>query len=209
MTIVDRTAPTDHDILDVLQARWSPRAYEPVAVDEDLLAKAIEAARWSPSAYNAQPWRFVVALGVGVGQAIEAPIGPRASLLFGSLGSVGFVGLVEEQLVVVFVESLAGLDFLGRFLVFGLVLVVFFVLVLDHILVVGLQILVGLLVVEFVSRPFEDLDLVVGNVCEDLDLVSRALSISACIRTLRLKLSISSSETVSALATTGIKLTLV
>lgn len=61
MTIVDRTAPTDHDILDVLQARWSPRAYEPVAVDEALLSKAIEAARWSPSAYNAQPWRFVVA----------------------------------------------------------------------------------------------------------------------------------------------------
>jgi nitroreductase len=61
MTIVDRTAPTDHDILDVLQARWSPRAYEPVPVDEALLSKAIEAARWSPSAYNAQPWRFVVA----------------------------------------------------------------------------------------------------------------------------------------------------
>ena len=61
MTIVDRTAPTDHDILDVLQARWSPRAYEPVEIDEALLAKALEAARWSPSAYNAQPWRFVVA----------------------------------------------------------------------------------------------------------------------------------------------------
>ncbi|GAA2175445.1 nitroreductase family protein [Agrococcus versicolor] len=61
MTIVDRTAPTDHDILDVLQARWSPRAYEPVAIDEELLSKALEAARWSPSAYNAQPWRFVVA----------------------------------------------------------------------------------------------------------------------------------------------------
>ena len=61
MTIVDRTAPTDHDILDVLQERWSPRAYEPVEIDESLLSKALEAARWSPSAYNAQPWRFVVA----------------------------------------------------------------------------------------------------------------------------------------------------
>lgn len=61
MTIVDRTAPTDHDILDVLQTRWSPCAYEPVAVDEALLSKAVEAARWSPSAFNAQPWRFVVA----------------------------------------------------------------------------------------------------------------------------------------------------
>ncbi|MFC7432111.1 MULTISPECIES: nitroreductase family protein [unclassified Agrococcus] len=61
MTIVDRTAPTDHEILDVLQSRWSPRAYEPVPVDESLLSKALEAARWSPSAYNAQPWRFVVA----------------------------------------------------------------------------------------------------------------------------------------------------
>lgn len=61
MTIVDRTAPTDHAILDVLQERWSPRAYEPVAIDEAKLAKALEAARWSPSAFNAQPWRFVVA----------------------------------------------------------------------------------------------------------------------------------------------------
>ncbi|WP_144720082.1 nitroreductase family protein [Agrococcus jejuensis] len=61
MTIVDRTAPTDHAILDVLQERWSPRAYEPVEIDESLLSKALEAARWSPSAYNAQPWRFVVA----------------------------------------------------------------------------------------------------------------------------------------------------
>ncbi|SDH42170.1 nitroreductase family protein [Agrococcus jejuensis] len=61
MTIVDRTAPTDHAILDVLQERWSPRAYEPVVIDEALLSKALEAARWSPSAYNAQPWRFVVA----------------------------------------------------------------------------------------------------------------------------------------------------
>ncbi len=61
MTIVDRTAPTDHAILDVLQERWSPRAYEPVEIDEALLSKALEAARWSPSAYNAQPWRFVVA----------------------------------------------------------------------------------------------------------------------------------------------------
>lgn len=61
MTIVDRTAPTDHPILEVLQERWSPRSYAPVAIDEAKLASAIEAARWSPSAFNAQPWQFVVA----------------------------------------------------------------------------------------------------------------------------------------------------
>ncbi|WP_029150284.1 nitroreductase family protein [Microbacterium indicum] len=61
-TTIDRTAPTDHPILDVLAARWSPRAYDAVTpIDEDKLANALEAARWSPSANNVQPWKFIVA----------------------------------------------------------------------------------------------------------------------------------------------------
>jgi nitroreductase len=59
---LDRTAPTDAPILDVLSARWSTRAYNSTTpIDEDALASALEAARWSPSAYNNQPWRFIVA----------------------------------------------------------------------------------------------------------------------------------------------------
>ncbi|MDN3311296.1 nitroreductase family protein [Microbacterium oryzae] len=61
-TTLDRTAATDHPVLDVLAERWSPRAYDAVApIDEQKLASALEAARWTPSANNTQPWRFIVA----------------------------------------------------------------------------------------------------------------------------------------------------
>ncbi|MBW1640113.1 nitroreductase [Microbacterium resistens] len=59
---LDRTAPTEHPVLDVLADRWSPRAYDAsTPIDEAKLASALEAARWSPSANNSQPWRFIVA----------------------------------------------------------------------------------------------------------------------------------------------------
>lgn len=60
--VLDRTAPTEHPVLDVLAGRWSPRAYDTEnAIDEAKLSAALEAARWAPSAYNLQPWRFIVA----------------------------------------------------------------------------------------------------------------------------------------------------
>ncbi|WP_091227768.1 nitroreductase family protein [Microbacterium sp. 3J1] len=60
--VLDRTAPTEHPVLDVLAGRWSPRAYDAQnEIDEAKLATALEAARWSPSANNSQPWRFIVA----------------------------------------------------------------------------------------------------------------------------------------------------
>lgn len=59
---LDRTAPTEHPVLDILADRWSPRAYDAATpIDEGKLASALEAARWSPSANNTQPWRFIVA----------------------------------------------------------------------------------------------------------------------------------------------------
>ncbi len=59
---LDRTAPTEHPVLDVLAARWSPRAFDATApIDEAKLAASLEAARWTPSANNSQPWRFIVA----------------------------------------------------------------------------------------------------------------------------------------------------
>lgn len=58
---LDRTAPTEHPVLDVLAARWSPRAFDATApIDEAKLAASLEAARWTPSANNSQPWRFIV-----------------------------------------------------------------------------------------------------------------------------------------------------
>ncbi|WP_336644545.1 nitroreductase family protein [Microbacterium sp. USHLN186] len=60
--VLDRTAQTEHPVLDILADRWSPRAYDAeTAIDEAKLASALEAARWTPSAYNSQPWRFIVA----------------------------------------------------------------------------------------------------------------------------------------------------
>lgn len=60
--VIDRTAPTEHPVLDVLAGRWSPRAFDAQnSIDEAKLATALEAARWSPSANNTQPWRFILA----------------------------------------------------------------------------------------------------------------------------------------------------
>ena len=54
--ILDRTAPTEHPVLEILADRWSPRAFDAASpIDEDKLASALEAARWSPSANNSQP----------------------------------------------------------------------------------------------------------------------------------------------------------
>lgn len=55
-------AQPDHPIQPLLARRWSPYAFSdrPVA-REDLLA-IFEAARWAASSYNAQPWRYIVAV---------------------------------------------------------------------------------------------------------------------------------------------------
>jgi nitroreductase len=55
-------ARPDHEILDVIRERWSPRAFDPdEPVSEADLLRLFEAARWAPSSRNEQPWRFVVA----------------------------------------------------------------------------------------------------------------------------------------------------
>ncbi|RMF71537.1 MAG: nitroreductase [Acidobacteria bacterium] len=58
---MDRTAPVDHPIHDLLARRWSPRAFADRGVEPDALRRLFEAARWAPSAFNEQPWRFLVA----------------------------------------------------------------------------------------------------------------------------------------------------
>jgi len=62
MTDHPKIARTDHDVLDLIRRRWSPRAFDQ---DRDIsradLLRIFEAARWAPSSFNEQPWRFVVA----------------------------------------------------------------------------------------------------------------------------------------------------
>lgn len=51
----------NHDILELIKERWSPRAFSQESIEyEDILA-TLEAARYAPSCFNEQPWRFVLA----------------------------------------------------------------------------------------------------------------------------------------------------
>jgi nitroreductase len=53
--------PHTFDLTEVLERRWSPRAFSRDEVlDATRLGPAFEAARWSPSSGNSQPWSFVV-----------------------------------------------------------------------------------------------------------------------------------------------------
>jgi nitroreductase len=66
-------APSDHQILDVIRERWSPRAFDrdrPVS-NADLLL-LFEAARWAPSSLNEQPWRFIVSRRTGAAAGFDA-----------------------------------------------------------------------------------------------------------------------------------------
>jgi nitroreductase len=58
---MEKPAPTDHEILDVLKRRWSPHAFAPRPVERDKLQRISEAARWAMSSNNEQPWSYIVA----------------------------------------------------------------------------------------------------------------------------------------------------
>jgi len=56
-----KPATTRVKLHDLIQARWSPRAFDPDRpVSPDDLLALLEAAHWAPSCFNDQPWRFVV-----------------------------------------------------------------------------------------------------------------------------------------------------
>jgi len=47
---------------DVLEKRWSPRAFSDKPVETEKLERVFEAARRAPSCANEQPWRFIIGL---------------------------------------------------------------------------------------------------------------------------------------------------
>lgn len=49
----------DHPIMDLLQKRWSPRAFADKALTTAQVMLLLEAARWAASCNNEQPWRFI------------------------------------------------------------------------------------------------------------------------------------------------------
>lgn len=58
---MDKPAPADYPIHELLARRWSPRAFAERPVEAKKLQSLFEAARWAPSSNNEQPWRFIVA----------------------------------------------------------------------------------------------------------------------------------------------------
>lgn len=58
---MEKLAQTDYPIIDVLQRRWSPRAFSTKPVEKEKLLACLEAARWAASSNNEQPWSYLVA----------------------------------------------------------------------------------------------------------------------------------------------------
>lgn len=59
--IPSKKADTDHDILNILRERYSPRAFDDRVVEDDVMMRLFEAMRWAPSSMNEQPWRIIYA----------------------------------------------------------------------------------------------------------------------------------------------------
>lgn len=55
-----KLAQSDHPIHELIQQRWSPRAFADRALEPEKLLSVLEAARWSASASNEQPWFFII-----------------------------------------------------------------------------------------------------------------------------------------------------
>jgi len=48
-----------HPVHEVIQKRWSPRAFADKMLTEEQALTLFEAARWAASCFNEQPWRFI------------------------------------------------------------------------------------------------------------------------------------------------------
>jgi nitroreductase len=58
---MQKPAPTEVPIHDIIRNRWSPRAFADKPVSPEILRSLFEAARWAPSNSNEQPWAYFVA----------------------------------------------------------------------------------------------------------------------------------------------------
>lgn len=58
---MEKPAETEYPIHDLLQRRWSPRAFSDQLVSPEQVRSLLEAARWAPSSNNEQPWNFLLA----------------------------------------------------------------------------------------------------------------------------------------------------
>jgi nitroreductase len=58
---MQKPAPSDFPVHQLIRDRWSPRAFSDKAIPQDVLRSLFEAARWAPSSSNQQPWAYIVA----------------------------------------------------------------------------------------------------------------------------------------------------
>ncbi len=58
---MQKLAPSDFPVHELIRERWSPRAFADKPVPQDVLRSIFEAARWAPSSNNEQPWAYLVA----------------------------------------------------------------------------------------------------------------------------------------------------
>jgi nitroreductase len=58
---MQKPAPTEFPVHDLIRDRWSPRAFAEKTVSPAVLRSLFEAARWAPSSSNEQPWAYIVA----------------------------------------------------------------------------------------------------------------------------------------------------
>ena len=58
---MNNPAPVEFPVHELIQNRWSPRAFSDKPVPQEVLRSLFEAARWAPSSSNEQPWAYIVA----------------------------------------------------------------------------------------------------------------------------------------------------
>ncbi len=60
---MNKKPETSAPLTELLEKRWSPRAFDANhLIDDQQMLSILEAGRWAPSASNGQPWRFSVAV---------------------------------------------------------------------------------------------------------------------------------------------------
>jgi len=57
---MEKPAPVDHPVHDLVSRRWSPLAFASDPVAPEQVLRVLEAARWAASCFNDQPWSFLV-----------------------------------------------------------------------------------------------------------------------------------------------------
>ncbi len=56
-----KPAPVQYPVHELIQNRWSPRAFADKSLSVEILRSIFEAARWAASSNNEQPWAYIVA----------------------------------------------------------------------------------------------------------------------------------------------------